>query len=160
MDTVLHAAATWLHLLATAILIGQYVLLSFVYVPLFTRQLKGATLGEMLEALFDKARPFVLGSVLVFIITGIYLMLVDSSYLGFGDFGNTWSVMMLVKHILVLALFVLGAYVERTLVVKLAGALKAGQESSALTGQFRTAMNAMMLGSIVILLLTALAEAV
>jgi uncharacterized membrane protein len=55
-----------------------------------------------------RARPLVLGSTVLFVLTGTYLLVIDPQYTGLGDFfANTWSTLMAVKHLVVIALVAL-----------------------------------------------------
>ena len=154
MTPILLAVSIWLHALATVVLIGHYTLLGLIYLPAFTQQLKGSALGATLESVAGRARLFVFGSLGIFVVTGVYLMLGDANYRGFGDFGNAWSVVMLVKHILVLAMIGIGAYIDRGILTRLADAATTGAAARSL----RQAANAMMVCGTVVLLLTAAAQ--
>ncbi|HXD11317.1 MAG TPA: hypothetical protein VN653_14720, partial [Anaerolineales bacterium] len=109
MSQILFSPFTWLHVLATVIFIGHYLLLSLIYLPAFGKQ-KPEVAGPILSEISKRSRAWMYASLLIFIVTGIYLMFVDSNYLGVGKFGNLWSVLMLVKHILILAMIGLGFF--------------------------------------------------
>jgi uncharacterized membrane protein len=153
MSSLLIGLSTGLHALATVILVGHYLLLGMVYLPVFEQQLSGAALGGMLERLSGRLRPFMGGSLLIFIITGTHLMLIDQNYLGFGDFGNLWGVLIVVKHVLVLVMAALAIYAERVLV----GRLSSGTGPAAL-GQLRLALSALIVLGLLILFMTAYAQ--
>jgi ABC-type thiamin/hydroxymethylpyrimidine transport system permease subunit len=55
-----------------------------------------------------RGRSRMYASLLAFIVTGIYLMLADPNYLGVGNFSNPWSILMLVKRLVVMAMLALG----------------------------------------------------
>jgi len=154
MTTFLLAVSIWLHALATVVLIGQYTLLSLIYLPVFAQQLKGSTLGAMLDGVAGRARFFIFGALGLFIVTGVVLMFGDANYTGFGDFGNAWSVVMLAKHVLVLVMIGIGVYIDRGILTRLAEPSTA----EAATGSFRRAVSAMMICGLVVLLLTAVAQ--
>ena len=155
MTPILLVASIWLHALATVFLIGQYTLLSLIYLPVFTRRLEGSALGAVLEAVAGRARPFIFGSLGIFIVTGIYLILGDANYIGFGDFGNAWSVVLLVKHVLVFAMIGIGVYIDRGVLTRLAEA----STMETATRRLRPAVNAMTVCGFIVLLLTAAAQA-
>jgi hypothetical protein len=96
-------------------------------------------------------------SLAIFIITGIYLMFVDPSYLGIGNFNNIWSVMMLVKHILILGMLGIGFWYN--------GLMRVGPLMSSNTGaaqaiaSFRQYSNWMAITGVLVLLLTAISQA-
>jgi uncharacterized membrane protein len=146
MDVLL-AGATWLHLLATVVLIGQYVLLALIYYPLLRSRIKAAELGGVMEDLGARMRGWIGLSVLIFILTGIYLTLRDPAYLGVGNFGNAWSILMLIKHILVLAFIGVGKVAE-------------SKGSTDSVTRLETAFAVLAILGVAILLLTALAGAV
>ena len=69
----------------------------------------------MLDAISKRSRFWLYASLLVFAITGIHLTVADANYLSLGNFGNPWSILMLVKHILVLAMIALGFWFNAVL---------------------------------------------
>lgn len=107
MSQILFSLSTWLHAMATVIFIGHFVLLAVVYLPAFGKQ-KPEVAGPILSDVSKRSRPWMYASLLIFMITGIYLMIVDPNYLGVGNFGNAWGVAMLVKHILIVAMIGMG----------------------------------------------------
>lgn len=98
----------WLHSLATVILIGHYLLLALIYLPALNEKELEAAETRLLSEISRRSRVWLYASLLIFIVTGIYLMLVDPNYLGFAGFGNLWGVPMLVKHLLVLVMIAIG----------------------------------------------------
>ena len=92
MAQILIALSVWLHALGTVVLIGHYLLLSVIYLPVLARYN-----STILSEISKRSRPWMYTSLLIFMMTGIYLMLVDPNYLGVGNFGNLWGVLMLVK---------------------------------------------------------------
>lgn len=89
MTTFLVALSTWLHTLATIVMIGYFVFASLIYLPIFERQMQANALRDLLERIFARLRPFFGGSLLIFLVTGTYLMLINVNYLGLGHFfGN------------------------------------------------------------------------
>jgi uncharacterized membrane protein len=114
MSIFLVALSTWLHVLATIVMIGHYLFISLIYLPVFERKMQGNDLRDFLEQVSARLRPFFGGSLLIFLVTGTHLMLINKNYLGFGNiFGNPWSVLIVIKHVLVLAFLALAIYSER-----------------------------------------------
>jgi uncharacterized membrane protein len=107
MSQTLFSLFTWLHAIATVVFIGHYLLLAVLYLPAFVKQ-KPEIAGPILSDISKRSRSWMYTSLLVFMVTGIYLMIVDPNYLGVGDFGNAWSIAMLVKHILIVAMIGMG----------------------------------------------------
>jgi uncharacterized membrane protein len=153
MSNYLVALSTWLHALATIVMVGYFVFASLIYLPVLQRQMKADGLRELLEKFSARLRPFFGGSLLIFLITGTHLMLINESYLGLGNFfGNVWSVLIVIKHVLVLAFLALAFYSERAYLSKVSE-----QNPGALV-QYRWALNIDLTLGLVILLLTALAQ--
>jgi uncharacterized membrane protein len=151
MSQILIALSVWLHALGTVVLIGQYLLLSGIYLPVLEKNS-----GSILSEISKRSRPWMYGSLLIFMVTGILLMLVDPNYLGVGNFGNAWGVMMLVKHILVVGMIGLGFWFNAILRV---GPMMSSNNSAELgKRRFRTYSNLMAISGVLVLLLTALAQ--
>ena len=84
-------------------------------------------------------------------------MFVDPSYLGIGNFNNLWSLMMLVKHILILGMVGMGFWYN--------GLMRVGPLMSSNSGavqaidRFRQYSNLMATIGVLVLLLTAVSQA-
>jgi uncharacterized membrane protein len=108
----LEIGATWLHTLAFLIVLGYYGILGRFIVPALERTLDGPSLTRSLIALERQALPWVLLSVVLFIVTGAYLLVVDSHYQGLGNVSGSWATVMLFKHLLVAGVVGLGVAVD------------------------------------------------
>jgi uncharacterized membrane protein len=151
MSQILIALSVWLHALGTVVLIGHYLLLSGIYLPVLEKNS-----GSILSEISKRSRPWMYGSLLIFIITGTYLMLIDPGYLGFMNFGNFWGIVMLIKHILVLGMIGLGLWFNAILRV---GPMMSSNNSAELgIRRFRMYSNLMAISGVLVLLLTALAQ--
>lgn len=152
MTPILIALSTWLHAVATVVFIGYYLLLALIYLPVLSKTENGTALSEISK----RSRSWLYVSLLVFIITGIYLMLVDTNYLGFAEFGNFWGIVMLVKHVLIVGMIAMGFWFNAI--------LRVGPLMSSNTGvaqaisRFRWHVNAMAVSGVLVLFLTALAQ--
>jgi uncharacterized membrane protein len=149
MTQFLVSLSTWLHAIATVIFIGHFVLLAGIYIPALSKN------GSALSEISKRSRPWMYASLLVFAVTGTHLMLIDSGYLGFMDFGNFWGVVMLVKHILIVAMIALGFWYNAILRV---GPLMSSNNPDQAIIRFRKYVNVMAVCGVLILLLTALAQ--
>lgn len=152
MTQILVALSYWLHAVATVVFIGYFVLMAGIYLPTLARAKNGTALSEISR----RSRPWMYGSLLIFLITGIYLMLIDPNYLGIGNFGNFWAVMMLVKHILIVAMIALGFWFNAILRVGPLMSSNTGAEQA--IARFRNYNNMMAVCGVLVLLLTALAQ--
>ena len=151
MSQLLIVLSVWLHAMGTVVLIGHYLLLSVIYIPVLEKN--G---GEFLSQISKRSRPWMYASLLVFMTTGIYLMFADPNYLGVGNFGNLWSIMMLVKHLLVVAMIGLGFWYNAFLRV---GPMMASSNNAELGIQrFSLFSNLMATAGVVVLLFTAIAQ--
>jgi uncharacterized membrane protein len=117
---------TWLHLLVTVIWIGHMINSVILFTPLACKYVKETEYGNFIAEYRRRDQPVALSCIAVFILTGIGLTLLDEYYEGIGNvFANTWSVVLFVKHILVLAMIGIGVYIGSQIMPKLA---KASQE--------------------------------
>ncbi len=151
MTQVLISLSYWLHSLATVIFIGYFVLLAFIFLPVLSKSENGAALSEISK----QSRTWMYVSLGIFLITGIYLTLVDSNYMGLGNFSNAWAIAMLVKHILIAVMIALGFWYNAILRV---GPLMSSNNPAPAIARFRTYMNAMAICGVLVLLLTAFAQ--
>jgi uncharacterized membrane protein len=82
-------------------------------------------------------------------------MLINEDYLGLGNFfGNAWSVLIVIKHVIVLAFLALAVYSERLIMAKIS------KEQPQSLKQFRLALGVNTFLGILILLLTTAAQTV
>ena len=111
----------WGHLLATVVFVGYYVLLAVVVIPAVARVLgDGAAdrmpAGPLLAAIERRALPLLLASLGIFLATGIALQTADPRYLGLGQVRGAWTGLLLVKHLVVVAMLVVGSVLDGFLV--------------------------------------------
>ena len=129
----------------------HYFLLSIIYLPVLE---KGG--GIFLSQISKRSRPWMYASLLIFLVTGIYLTFADPNYLGVGDFGNLWAVLMLIKHSLIVGMIGMGFFFN--------GLLHVGPTMSSNTNaqlgirRFRRYSNLMAISGVLVLLLTAVAQ--
>ncbi|WKZ35125.1 MAG: hypothetical protein QY332_16040 [Anaerolineales bacterium] len=151
MTPIFITLSYWLHALATVVFVGHFVLLAAIYLPAL------ADTPTALSAISKQSRKWLYVSLLVFTITGLYLTFVDSNYLGIGKFNNFWSMMMLVKHLLIVVMIAMGFWFNAIIRV---GPLMSSNTGAALAlTRFRWYVNAMAICGVLVLLFTALAQA-
>jgi uncharacterized membrane protein len=154
MTQLLIATSTTLHALAMIVFIGHYLLLSLIYLPaLSTMDSAGKALGEMSR----RSRPWMYGSILVFVITGVHLMLVDPNYMGIGNFSNPWAMLMLIKHVLVVVMIGLGFWFNA--IQRVGPAMRSNSGAAQGVTKFRQYCTAMAVCGVLVLALTALSQA-
>ncbi len=149
MSQIFISLSVWLHALATVVFIGHFVLLAGIYIPALSKN------GTALSEISKRSRSWMYASLVVFIVTGTYLMLIDPGYLGFMDFGNFWGIVMLVKHILVIVMIAMGFWYNAILRV---GPMMSSNNPEQAILRFRKYVNAMAVCGVLVLLLTALAQ--
>jgi uncharacterized membrane protein len=151
MLQILIALSVWLHALGTVVLIGHYLLLSIIYLPMLEKNS-----GIILSEISKRSRPWMYTSLLLFAITGLYLMFADPNYLGFGDFGNFWGILMLVKHILILGMIALGFWFNA--ILRVGPMMRSNNNAEMGIRRFHVYTNLMAISGILVLLLTAIAQ--
>jgi uncharacterized membrane protein len=155
MTPSLTALSFWLHSLAMTVFIGHYLLLALIYLPAMRQNPLDVT-GPILSAISRKSRRWMYASLVVFMITGIYLMFADPNYLGVGNFGNIWSTMMLVKHIVVVVM--IGAGFWFNAVWRVGPMLSSRNGAEQAYGRFKLYVNIMAISSVLVLLLTSVSQ--
>jgi uncharacterized membrane protein len=157
MDTLWMASANSLHALATVVLIGHYLLLGVLYLPVLGREMPDRAGLRALSEISRRSRPWLYAALAAFAVTGVYLTFVDPFYLGLGNFGNPWGVLMLIKHVLILGMIAAGFWFNAVLRV---GPLLASNAPAATTvAGFRRYVWLMSGLGLVIVLITAAAQA-
>ena len=152
MSQILISLSVWLHTLATIVFIGHFVLMALIYLPALSKTGNGSLLSEISK----RSRSCMYASLFIFIVNGTYLMMIDSSYLGFIDFGNLWGIVMLVKHILVLGMVAMGFWFNA--VLRVGPMMSSNNNAEQAIALFRKYVNAMAVSGVLVLLLTALAQ--
>lgn len=149
MSQILISLSAWLHALATVVFVGHYLLLAVLYLPSLAKN------GTALSEISKRSRYWMYASLIIFMVTGIYLTFIDPNYMGIGNFGNFWAVMMLVKHILIVAMIVLGFWYNAILRI---GPMMNSNNPEQAIARFRKYVNMMAVCGVLVLLLTALAQ--
>lgn len=155
MSEILIALSTWLHALATVVFIGHFVLHAVIYLPAVKDKFDNSV-GVILSEFSKRSRYWMYAALLTFMVTGIHLMFVDPNYLGVGDFGNLWSVLMLVKHILILGMIAAGFWFNA--VLRVGSMLSSKTDPAQAFNRYRVYVNGMAITGSLVLLLTAISQ--
>jgi uncharacterized membrane protein len=155
MNATLTALSFWLHSLAMIIFIGHYLLLAVIYLPAMRQGTLDVT-GPILSGISRQSRSWMYASIFVFFITGVYLMFADPNYLGVGNFGNIWSAMMLLKHLLILVM--MGAGFWFNAIWRVGPMLSSRNSAGQAYSRFKLYVNIMAVSGVLVLLLTAVAQ--
>lgn len=110
---VAHLLAVAVHTLAFVIAWGYYGILGRIVLPALERSLDGPTVSVSIAAIERRALPLVVLSALLFTVSGSWLLVVSPQYQGLGNlFASTWTTLILVKHVVVIALVALAVAVD------------------------------------------------
>ena len=153
MSQLLLATSTTLHAFAMLIFIGHYFLMSLIYIPAISGlDNAGQALGEMSA----RSRKWLYGSILVFFVTGVHLMLANPNYLGIGNFSNPWAMLMLIKHIVIIVMIGLGFWFN--MLQRVGPAMRSNSGAAQGVAKFRQYSTAMSICGVIVLALTALSQ--
>ena len=102
------ALTFWIHFLAAVTLVGSLVMTSILVLPA-ARTLDPLDQLNLITAIQKRMEPAAWLSISLLIVTGLFQMSVNIHYNGFLSVSNQWTIAILVKHILVIALIVVSA---------------------------------------------------
>jgi uncharacterized membrane protein len=134
---------------------GYYGILGRIVIPALERSLDGAAQATTLVSIERRALPLVLISMVLFIVTGSYLLVIDEDYAGLGNVvANSWTTLMLIKHLVIVVLIGLGVAVD--VLIRRAGAATDDAARTSLLRRIRLSAEAATgLGALVVLLTVA-----
>lgn len=129
MREIMLAGFYWLHSIATVVWIGGITFILFVVIPSAKRVL-GIEAGNLMGDISKRFTPIANFSIILLIVTGAVLTAVNKQFLGMGDFGNTWSLVLIVKLVLVLGMVAVHFYRGWILAPKIARTEPATEKAS------------------------------
>ena len=109
MRGLILATFYWLHLIATVIWIGGIIFILFIVIP-SSKQVLGAESGKLMGEISKRFTPLVNYSIILLIITGLVLTGFNKQFSGIGNFRNSWTLVLALKHVLVLGMVVVHFY--------------------------------------------------
>lgn len=104
MREIILAISYWLHLIATVIWIGGITFILFVAIP-SAKQILGAEAGKLMGEISKRFTPLVNYSIILLIVTGVAL----ADFMN-REFWNSWTLVLTVKHVLVLGMVAVHFY--------------------------------------------------
>ena len=156
------AILNWLHLVAVVVWIGAMTANMLVVLPAAAATLPPPVMGKFMGALMKKFRVIAYGCMVTLIVTGFLMMIQNAGYLGLLKLQNAWTIVLLLKHIVIAGLVILGIYSFEILAPQV-GKIAAKGPSPELAGmqarQMKLARLGLLLGMI-ILALTAVDTAI
>ena len=106
------------HLIATVVWIGGLVTISFLIEPIANRVLadraqaaRGLDAARLMDAVQKRFQPLANLSLIVLLLTGMVQLVNNRFYKGLLQMDNVWSTAILLKHLAVIAMIALAAYV-------------------------------------------------
>lgn len=124
MREIILAISYWLHLIATVIWIGGITFILFVAIP-SAKQVLGAEAGRLMGEISKRFTPLVNYSIILLIVTGVALAALINR-----DFWNSWTLVLTVKHLLVLGMVAVHFYRGLVLSPRIARTEPASEKTS------------------------------
>jgi uncharacterized membrane protein len=155
MFLILLSVVNWIHLFATVVWIGGMITNLMIVLPSIREALEPAAMGKLMGAVMKRFRVWVYISIVLLVLTGFGMMRFNMNYLGFAQFGNVWSAVAVIKHIVILIMIVLAVYAFEGLARKVAKVAVKGPSddlSRLQKKQISFAATGFILGLIVLLL--------
>ncbi len=113
MSQPILAISLFFHISATIIWIGGIIIITLLVIPEVSRILaEQPSLYKTLQRLRKRFYPISNLSLVVLIVTGLSQMTADPNYDGLMKFNNTWSQVLLIKHILIVVMALLGVVIQ------------------------------------------------
>jgi uncharacterized membrane protein len=110
MSLFIFSLSYFLHILATVVWIGGIVMILLVILPSATTALESAPKTKLMTEITRRFTPMANISILVLVATGIVIAFHQEKFSGLMDFNNSWSVITLVKHVLVALMIIIHFY--------------------------------------------------
>ena len=109
--TIVFAMVTFLHDLFTAVWIGGLITLGLTVMPSIKKMLgKGPETKKLMDKIQKRQSVLTYVSLVGLVLTGLLQANRTSEFLGLFSLGNTYSAVLAVKHILVIAMIVIALY--------------------------------------------------
>ena len=110
-QTIVFALVTFLHDLFTAVWIGGLITLGLTVMPSVKKVLgKGPQTKKLMDAIQKRHSVWVYVSLVGLVITGLLQSNRSPAFLGLFSFGNVYSAVLTIKHILVIAMIAIALY--------------------------------------------------
>ena len=123
---IILSLVNWLHLAATVTWLGAMVTNIFVLMPAARESLEPPVMGRLFGSFMKRFRPLVYICIITLAVTGVTMMVLNRHYLGALDFGNLWTKLLLVKHVLIIIMVVMVVYAFEVLAPKVGRVAAAG----------------------------------
>ena len=129
MTELILATSYWLHLIATVIWIGGITFILFIAIP-STKQVLGTESGKLMGEISKRFTPLANYSIILLIITGLVLTGFNKQFSGIGNFKNNWTLVLTLKHVLILGMVAVHFYRGLVLAPRIARTEPASKKAS------------------------------
>ncbi len=129
MKEVILAVCYWLHLSATVVWIGGIFFILFIALP-SAKQVLGAEAGKLTGETSKRFTPLANYSIILLIVSGAVLTALSKQFSGMGNFENSWSIGLIVKHVFVLGMILVHFYRGLILAPKIARTEPASEKAT------------------------------
>jgi len=110
-NTIVFALVTFLHDLFTAIWIGGLITLGLTVLPSVKKELgKGPQTKKLMNTIQKRHGVFIYVSMVGLVLTGLLQANRSPAFQGLLSFGNTYSTILTIKHILVVGMIAIALY--------------------------------------------------
>ncbi len=156
----------WLHMIATVVWIGGLAALTLFVLPAARRTLQPQYYAVLLEKIQSRLQSIGWFSLAVLAVTGMFQLSSSPSYKGLLVIQNQWAWAILLKHLVIVVMITISAYLSwilspnlaRLTLLKTRGALKNDSQLEALQNRQLIIMRINLAIGIIILALTAWAR--
>jgi len=108
----------WLHIIATVVWIGGIVFILYVLIPK-TKQILGEEAGKIIGEISKRFKLFADLSIIILILTGIGLSFINIPTSNHGISRDSWTILVILKHLLVLLMVLIHLYRNKILAKKI-----------------------------------------
>ena len=129
MNEIILVFSYWLHSIGIVIWIGGIFFILFIVLPA-AKKVLGVGAGKLMAEISKRFTPIANFGIIILVITGVVLTAGNKQFLGIGNFGNNWSLGLIVKHGGVLAMVVVHFYRGLLLSPKIARTEAVARKSS------------------------------
>ena len=129
MREIMLAGSYWLHSIATVVWIGGIAFILLIVIP-SAKQVLGVEAGKLMGDISKRFTPIANYSIIFFVATGVVLTIVNKQFLGIGNVGNSWSLGLIMKHVLVLGMVAVHYHRGLILAPKIAKTEPAAEKAS------------------------------
>ncbi|MBI3599718.1 MAG: CopD family protein [Nitrospinae bacterium] len=129
MRGLISVTSYWLHIGAAVIWIGGIGFILFVAIP-SARQILGAEAGKLMGELSKRFTPLANYSIIFLAATGIVLTDFNKQFSGIGVSVNSWTFVLILKHILFIVMIVIHFYRGLVLTKKIGRAASSDEKAA------------------------------